>query len=69
MQEIEWLEPELPSLSMCAECRHRRDGAVCAAYPNGIPDRWLFTVDVHDQVESDQVGRTTFHPSYTAKKT
>ena len=35
---IAWLEPEMPSLSMCAECSHRRDGGVCAAYPNDDDD-------------------------------
>lgn len=57
---IDWMEDSLPSLSMCAECKHQQIMATCSAYPAGIPDRWLFTVEVHTQIEPDQQGTAVF---------
>ncbi|GAB3026447.1 hypothetical protein [Spirosoma pulveris] len=59
-REIEWLEPDIPSLSACAFCKFRLENSSCDAYPGGIPERWLFTNDVHDQVEPDQQGTAVF---------
>ncbi|RIV25101.1 hypothetical protein DYU11_07215 [Fibrisoma montanum] len=57
----EWLEPLTPSLSACAFCQHWRADASCSAYPDGIPDRWLFSEAVHDQVEADQLSTVVFN--------
>ena len=53
-----------PSMSDCAFCKHNYhvSGTACAAYPDSIPDRWLFSNDRHTDVELDQVGTTVFEP-------
>lgn len=61
--EVEWLEPDSPSLSICYECKHKSNVpgmAACTAYPKGIPEHWLFTLQIHTAVEADQVGRDVF---------
>lgn len=59
--EIEvWLEPDLPSLSACSFCKFHRESSSCAAYTDGIPERWFFTNDVHDHIEPDQQGTAVF---------
>ena len=47
--------------SQCTFCKHLiKDGLICSAFPEGIPDDLLAGEAKHDNVISGQVGNTVF---------
>jgi hypothetical protein len=47
--------------SKCCNCKHfQKWDFFCAAFPDGIPDKYLSAEMAHVQVDSDQIGETVF---------
>lgn len=47
---------------LCGLCKHFRKGGACAAYPDGIPNEFLFGDDNHFTSRGDD-GGVVFTPS------
>ncbi len=52
------------TLSQCVYCEHKRKGAVCAAFPGGIPDAILLNEHDHREPYPGDGGiRFKHHPT------
>lgn len=45
-----------PQCTSCAFFLVEKGKMTCRAYPDEIPDKWVFNEAVHDTVQKDQVG-------------
>ena len=46
--------------SLCASCRHYNGEYACAAFPDGIPERFLTGEESHKAIIETRVGEFTY---------